>query len=840
MSPEVDFSQTEPDDRPAYPAKSRDSQGYRGPSGRRYADLVCDPQSQEALEFPQLLQAVAQNASSSMGKARVAALQPCAHRPTVLRRLRRLSQLRELISQAGEPGLAGLADIRPFLNRLAVEGAFLLPEELEELAQFIYLVNRAAGFLDQAPEEAEELFRLRNRITPLPQLARRVKSVVGPGQSVSSKASPALASIRKELAGQRERLRTQLSGLFSEPGMGSVFSDQVVTQRADRYVLPVKADAKGRMKGIIHDTSGSGATCFVEPLEAIEGNNKLALLRRQEMEEEARVLREVARELAANMQPLTEDLEAVGKLDALLAQARFCERLDACEPQLTTGYTLDLAQARHPLLAWRAVQGKGPAVPITVSMDPATSVLVISGANAGGKTATLKTVGLLCLMSMCGLHVPAMSGSRLPLYPMVLAEIGDEQDLNQELSTFTAHAGRLAWMLEQAGEGSLLLIDELGNGTDPGEGAALGVSLMEEFIRRQSRVLLTTHFHRIKAFAALNNGVENVSVAFDSKSRRPTYQLHYGAPGFSDALEVSRDLGFPARIIDRAQELVSGDERETVALLRQARDDRQAAARELGEAQKARLAGEESKRQAKEFMKRAQKERAGAQAEGKRRVRQVAKQLEERLNLLYENTKEARQQPQAPKQGKVKQDLYAARREALKQVDNALELEGKSASASDLRGQRLKAGMTVRVNNLNQEGVLLEDPAPGAETVPVSVGVKGVRVLTPLEELEPLSAQPQKAQPAKARVSVQASAGDGLDLKLIGLTVDDAIPLVDKALDQALLAGRPTLRVVHGVGTGRLRNGVRQYLKSHPAVTGLSNEEVKRGGMGVTVARLRL
>ena len=420
--------------------------------------------------------------------------------------------------------------------------------------------------------------------------------------------------------------------MFNEPGMDSVFSDQVVTQRADRYVLPVKADAKGRMKGIIHDTSGSGATCFVEPLEAIEGNNKLALLRRQETEEEARVLREVARELAANLQPLHEDLEAMAKLDALIAQAKFCDRLDATVPQLTTGYTLDLAQARHPLLAWRAVLGKGRAVPITVSMDPAASILVISGANAGGKTATLKTLGLLCLMTMCGMHIPCMSGSRLPLYPMVLAEIGDEQDLNQELSTFTAHAGRLAWMLDQAGEGSLLLIDELGNGTDPGEGAALGISLMEEFIRRDSRVLLTTHFHRIKAFAALTEGVENVSVSFDTQSRQPTYQLHYGAPGFSDALEVSRDLGFPARIINRAQELVSGDERETVALLRQARDDRQAAAQELGEATKARLAGEESKRQAKELMQRAKKERAGAQAEGKRRVRQVAKQLEEKLN----------------------------------------------------------------------------------------------------------------------------------------------------------------------------------------------------------------
>ena len=802
--------------------------------------LVCDPKSREALEFPQLLRALAGHAASSLGKERVEALKPSPHRPTVERRLKRLSQLRALISEAGEPGLSGLEDISPYLSRLAVDGAFLAPEELEQVAQFIYLVNRAASFLDQAPDEAQELFRLRNLITPLPELARRVSRVIGPGQSVSSKASPALGSIRRELANQRERLRSQLAGFFNEPGMGAVFSDQVVTQRADRYVLPVRADSKGRMQGIIHDTSGSGATCFVEPLEAIEGNNKLALLRRQETEEEVRILREVARELAGQMQALKENLEAMGKLDALCAQAKFCESLDAVEPQLTTGYTLNLARARHPLLAFRALRGKGRVVPITVNMDPATSILVISGANAGGKTATLKTVGLFCLMAMCGLHVPCMSGSRLPLYSRVLAEIGDEQDLDQALSTFTAHAGRLAWMLGQAGTGSLLLIDELGNGTDPGEGAALGVALMEEFVRRDTRVLLTTHFHRIKAFAAMADGVENVSVAFDTASRQPTYQLHYGAPGFSDALEVSRDLGFPGRIIDRAQELVSGDERETLALLHQARDDRQAAARELGEAKKARLDGDDYQRQAKDFLKRAQKERASAQAEGKRRVRQVAKQMEERLEGLYEKTKQAKEQEKAPKEGRVKQDLYAARRDAFHQVDLALEIKGAPAQMAGPGEVRLRAGMKVRVNNLNQDGVLMEDPAPGADTVPVSVGVKGVRVLTRLEELEPIESKPQKAQPVQAKVSVQASAGDGLDLKLIGLTVDDAIPLVDKALDQALLAGRATLRVVHGVGTGRLRNGVRSYLKSHPAVNGLANEEAKRGGMGVTVAQLRV
>ena len=815
---------------PAAPAPS--------PSGQRPACV--DQQTLLVLELPQLLERVASRASSPLGAALVRRLRPCAEVPTVLRRLGRLSQLRALISENGAPVLEGLQDLSPMFSRLAVDGAYLVPEELEVVCDFLGAVGSAATFLEPSAERFDELYRLYNRLTPLPELARRVRQVVGPGHSVASNASPQLARLRRDLHHTRDRLRSQLSALVGRDDMSSVFSDQIVTQRAERFVVPVKTDAKGRLAGIVHDYSGSGATAFVEPLEAVEGNNQLALLRRQEREEEERILREVARDLGGNLQALREDLQALAQLDCLLAQASFCQRLDCAEPQINSQGRIELLKARHPLLAWRAGQGRGRAAPIDVSLGGELRVLVVSGANAGGKTATLKTVGLLTLMAMCGLHVPARAGSRLAVFDQVMAELGDEQDLDQDKSTFTAHAGRLAQMVAGAAQGSLVLIDELGGGTDPSEGADLGIAVLEWLKDHGATVLCTTHFQRLKAYAALTEGVENVSVAFDGATGRPTYQLHYGLPGFSDALTVSRGLGFPPELIASAEAQLDQSEGQAVALMRQVHEAGQQAEAAHAAAQTDRLAAAGERQEARRLLKQAQQERAGALSEGKRRVREVAKRLEERLEALFQEAQTAKDAGEPPKPGRLKQDIYQARREALDQVDQSAGIQPPPEPApranADVRA--LKAGQAVELTSLGQRGVLLEDPRPGAESVAVSVGVAGVRVLVPLREMAPLPAG-QKPEPPRREVVVLAHAGDGLDLNVVGLTVEDALPLVDKALDQAILAGKPSLAVVHGVGTGRLRAAVREYLDHHPYVVSTHRPEGRRGGNGVTVAELR-
>ncbi len=801
-----------------------------------------DAHTLAVLELPQLLERLASLAASPLGAALARGLKPVSDLPTVLRRQRRLSQIRALIAENGAPVLEGLADLRHLFSRLSVRGAYLVPEELEEVCDFLGAVGRATAFLGPSQERFDEVFRLYNRLTPLPDLAQRVRQVLGPGHSVASSASPELGRLRRDLAKTRDRLRTQLSALVGREDLSAVFSDQIVTQRSERYVVPVKTDAKGRLAGIIHDTSGSGATCFVEPLEAVEGNNQLALLRRQEREEEERVLLEVAGLLAANLQALAEDLDALAQLDCLLAQASFCERLDCSEPSLNSRGEIEIMRARHPLLAWRAAQGRGRALPIEVRLGGEIKVLVVSGANAGGKTATLKTVGLITLMAMCGLHAPCQPGSRLAVFGRVMAEVGDEQDLDQDKSTFTAHAGRLAWMVAQAGRDTLALIDEVGNGTDPGEGAALGIAVLDWLKDRGTSVLCTTHFHRLKAYAALSEGVENVSVAFDQATGRPTYQLHYGLPGFSDALTVSRGLGFPPELVARAEAQIDQAEGQTLALMRQVEAARQEAEAERAQARADLLAAAGERDEARRFLKQAQRERAGALSEGKRRVREVAKRLESRLDELYRGVQAGQEAGQPPKPGQVRQELFQARREALNEVERVAaspEAPAAPATGQAFDPRRLKAGDAVHLISLGQRGVLLEDPRPGVESVAVSVGVAGVRVLVPLREMEPLAAG-AKAEPQPQReVSVRASAGDGLDLVVVGMRVEDALPLVDKALDQAILGGKSSLAVVHGVGTGRLRAAVREYLDHHPYVVATRRPEGRRGGAGVTVAELR-
>ncbi len=770
------------------------------------------------------------------GAERCRALRPCPRPGVAQRRLRRLSQLRALLEEHAAPGLAGMEEAEPLFGRLQVEGVFFLPPELALAAEFLAAAARAARFLDQAGPEMDELHRLRNLITPLPEVERRLRQVVGPGGSVASAASPQLARARRQVAKARESLRGRLGEMLQRGDLAGAFSDQVVTQRAERFVLPVRTDMKGRVAGIIHATSGSGATCFVEPLEAVEDNNRLALAIGAEREEEQRVLLEVTRLLARNRQVLHEDFDALAQLDCLLAQAAFAQRTDSLEPVLVSDGMVDLLGARHPLLAWRQARGEGAAVPIDLTLGGEQRALVISGANAGGKTAAIKTAGLVTLMAMCGMHVPCRSGSRVALFDSVWAEAGDDQDLGRDLSTFTAHAGRLAAMARGAGKGSLVLIDELGAGTDPAEGSALGMAVIEWLLARGALIVCTTHMTRLKAFAGETEGAANASVAFDQRTGRPTYQLAYGRPGFSDALAVSRGLGFPPELLAAAEARLDPSEREAAELLRRTQRDAEQARAQRDAARAEHLRASEDRRQARELLKKARSERRQALGEGKRRVREVARRMQERLDELLERVREQKQAGEKLVAGRVEQEMFALRRQALAEVDETLTPpEEKRAAAGELAG--LKAGDPVRLVTLGQDGALLEDPGPDGQPVPVSVGVGGVRVLVAPEDMEPL---PKGARPrtAQAKVSVRADAGDGLDLNVVGKTVDEALPLLDKYLDQAVLAGRASIKVVHGVGTGRLRNAVRDYLRHHPQVTS-AGPQPGPGGSAVTVAELR-
>ncbi|MDR1396549.1 MAG: Smr/MutS family protein [Desulfarculales bacterium] len=810
---------------------------------------IFDGHSGAALEFPVLLDKIASLARSRAGAAMSAALRPSCHPPTVERRLKRLSFLTAMLEKTPAPDLSGIDESAPLLDRLKVESAYLLPGELLQMADFLNSAESASRFLSAAGEEApdphpesgqREVERLAGRLIPLPQMAKELRRTVGAGNSINSSASPLLARIREDIARSRQQLRQKLGALLQRGDLAGAFSDQIITQRADRFVVPVKTDAKSRVAGIIHDASSSGATCFVEPLEAVESNNQLALLLRREQEEEERILREIASRLRREITLLTDDRLCLIKLDCLLAQAAFCLRLECSSPCLEAKGEIDLIQARHPLLAWRyAAQAGRPAMPIAIKVKPDKRILVLSGANAGGKTAALKTLGLLTLMAMCGMRIPCAEGSRVIIFRRILAEIGDEQSLDLALSTFTAHAGRLAWMIKQADENSLLLIDEIGGGTDPAEGAALALAVLKWLERAGAYVLCTTHYHRLKAYAAMDGQAENVSVSFHPQGNAPDYRLRYGLAGLSGALEVSAGLGFPSELIAMARRETDGSEIRAQALLHQAHAAKDKAGEELRQAASLSLAAAKEREEAAALLKSARQRQAGALAEGKRKVRELIRRFEQRLEKTLTRIETAREEGENIPLGRARQDLYQARREYQKELEETLAPAPEEPRLKTEGGWQ--SGQRVRLAHLNQEGILLETPRPDQELLPVAVGVKGVRVMARREQLEHLERggdkeSPAPSAPAQLPVSVQAQAGEGRALNLVGLRVDDALEKLDKALDEAILAGRGQVEIIHGQGTGQLKKAVREYLLLHPFVAGY---QAPTRWAGATIAQLK-
>jgi len=797
-----------------------------------------DEHTLKVLELPQLLVQIASLASSSVGADFTRHLSPSVNLVDGKRRQRRLTQLRVLIAERGRPDLSGLIDLRQLFFRLNMDGSYLLLEEIIFVINFLDATTRAVKFLDGNEGRFDELFYLKSSLTHLPDVAFYLKQIVGTENFVASSASIELSRLRREQNITRENLRKRLNNLLNRDDLTEVFSDRIITQRVNRFVVPIRADAKKKLTGIIHDTSSSGFTYFIEPLEVISSNNKLALLCKQEREEEERILAKASRMLAVHQQKLQENLKVLIKLDSLLAQAEFCERLQCVEAVLNSVGQIEFLAARHPLLAWRSVQGCGEVVPINICLGGGQQVLVISGANAGGKTAILKTVGLITLMVMCGLHASCLQQSRVALFSQILAEIGDDQSFDHNLSTFTAHAGRLSWMVQEAKIDSLVIIDEIGNGTDPGEGAALAIAVLDWLKKNKAKVFCTTHYHRLKAYAARAEGVENVSVAFSPISENPIFQPVYGLAGFSDALIICRSLAFPSALIKDAENQVDQSEAQTLAFMRQVRNMLDETQTVCVAAKVDRIVAIAEREQIQIMLKVVRRKQTGIMLDGKHRVREVALHMEKRLENLFERASYMQHEININnyinkvkrdvvlRPGKIRQEFYAERKKALRKV------EATALSRSQLTDSKiystalnelyiLKAGDLVELINLGgQQGILLENPHPKLEKLSVSVGSGGVRVMVSMNELRPLFKDgfiKQKHKKSSSSFSIQTNMSDSFKLNIIGITINDALSKIDEALEQAFLA-RKTYLKVYGVTTSQLCTAVCNFLDTHSYV----------------------
>ncbi|MGC8944992.1 MAG: endonuclease MutS2 [Anaerolineae bacterium] len=785
----------------------------------------------QTLELPKILERLAAHASFSVGAEKARALAPSTVPTEIRERLATTTEARRFLALYPLTDLGSARDVRPMVEAARRE-AVLAPADLLDIAQTLQAARRLRQTLTRQEAQFPRLAAIAARLEPCPELVEAIERVLDERGEVRDDASPALARIRSDLRAAHHRLITRLQRIISSPETAPFLQEPIITMREGRYVIPLKTDFKGRIRGIVHDRSASGATLFIEPLSVVELGNTWRELQAAEEQEIQRILADLSARVAARGAEVLETVDALADLDLAFAKARYADELDAVEPTMADGKPdrdptrLRLLRARHPLLDPATV------VPIDVILDGETHVLVITGPNTGGKTVTLKTVGLLALMAQSGLHIPADETSMLPVFTAVYADIGDEQSIEQSLSTFSAHLTNILSFIHQADEHSLVLLDELGAGTDPAEGAALARALLETFRQRGAVTLVATHYPELKAYAQLTPGVCNACVEFDPETLRPTYRLTIGIPGRSNALAIARRLGLDEEIVRRAEALLSPQERQTEHLLADLHRLRLEAARARDEAYAARAEAQRLAEELRRRLARIDEERAVILEEARREAQEELERLREEARAMRQQWRRmplassgAPDSSGAPGLPPAAAEVEAALDRLAAEVAEAL-----PAPAPLFPTGPLRPGDTVWVKSLRALGQLRALTDDEAE---VQVGPLRARV--PVRELERRAPPERPVEPSGVRY-MPPSVPLRLDLR--GQTVEEALESLDRYLDAAALAGLPWAHIVHGKGTGALRQAVRDFLRHHPLVRSYRSGEEGEGGDGVTVVVL--
>jgi DNA mismatch repair protein MutS2 len=779
------------------------------------------------LEFEPIRARLLALAGSVPGRARVRSLAPGTDPAAVRASLRRTTEALALLAQLGRQPYHDLPDLSEILVALGVEGMHLEPGALLDVASFVEGIVESARSVSRA-EGAPQLSRRASEVKDLTELAVAIRRAILPGGEVADDASPKLRETRRQLARLRLQLQSVLESLLRGKDADRVLQDKLVTTRNERYVLLVKAEHRSALPGIVHGASGSGQSVFVEPMPAVELNNDIVALGEEERAEVVRILRALTARVAERALELGEAQVVLGELDELQAKALLARDLDAVEPEIVEELLLDLPSARHPLLH--------EPVPVSLRVDPAAPVLVISGPNTGGKTVALKTAGLLSLMAQCGLHVPAAPGCRLPAFRRIYADIGDEQSIAANLSTFSAHLAAIVEMTRDLAFPTLVLLDEVGAGTDPTEGGALGVAVVEHFRARGALTIATTHHGLMKSYAQSTPGVACASFGYDPATYAPTYRLTLGQPGRSLALEMAERLGLPSALVQDARSRVDAKQAQAEALLKeleerrgelQVEEGRLAAERQDLEAGLAALRAAEREIAAR---KRAEVEAFALQL--RRRLEEAARKAKEAVDAAVERLAIGRGAGTAAAtraRAEAAGALRLVQKEAL--ADPELGIEHEAPAPAEVA-----VGARVKVTSL---GVVGEVTAVQGDDLELAVGGKRLRV--PRGEVVPLAAGRPRSSTTGVSLSrpPRPSSSVPAEVNLVGLTVDEALPRVDKLLDDAALSERREIRVIHGFGAGRLRKAVAGLLEGHPHVASFHPGGAREGGGGVTIVELK-
>lgn len=766
------------------------------------------------LDYPKIISELADLAATTIGKEITLAIKPYTQFMRVKHELRETSEAYAMLNLAKEPSFGGVRDIRQAIA-LAEKGATLEGIDLLAIADTLRATLKMTQYLDGCGYPWLE--QLGFRLSPLPFLYRAIEETFDDQGEVIDTASAELEKIRKELRIATNRLEEKMNSMIRSAEFRKYLQDPIITRRGERMVIPVKQEFRGMVPGIIHDQSASGATLFIEPAAVVELNNNIRILKEQEFEEVQRILKELSWQVGDNKDKLMLNIETLGRLDFAFAKARYALKLKATEPEITEGGYFQVDKARHPLI-------KGNVVPIDFTLGRDFHTIVVTGPNTGGKTVTLKTIGLMVLMAQSGLYIPAREGSKLAFRTAVYADIGDEQSIEQSLSTFSSHLTNIIAILNKADASSLALFDELGAGTDPQEGAALAMAILTELHNRGVYTVATTHYSDLKSFAYLTEGVENASVEFDPETLSPTYRLLIGIPGRSNALNIASRLGLDKKIIDYARSKVSTETIEAGALIERLEENRRISEEYREEAQRL-------KEEAVKLKSQYEKAKKDLENERQELVKKNANQV---LAEIEKNKKELEQLIAEIRESKSLDDAKELRRlveeEEKKRKDQVFEAEKKRRSLKPQ--EELIEGQQVLLRQSNLPAVILQ--IEGNKAL-VQAGIMKINV--PLVDLEPMEREVEK-KPSISRYNLGKTT-IGIELNVIGKTVDEAIDDIDRYLDSAILAGLASVRIIHGKGTGALRKGIQEFLRSHPSVKGFRDGGQGEGGIGATVVDLQ-
>ncbi|MBI3158656.1 MAG: endonuclease MutS2 [Chloroflexi bacterium] len=790
-----------------------------------------DAKTLHTLEFDKVRERLAALCSFGVSKDKARALQPGADLHAARAALDATAEARALLELEPQAGIGGARDIAALLEG-ARRGQVLTALELLDVRSTLYSARGLMHTFKRKEAEYPRLCELALGLYEPPGLMEAINRAISERGEVLDGASDKLARLRADLRVTHDRLLARMQALLINARIAPHLQEAYITQRDGRYVLPLKAESKGKVKSVVHDVSSSGATIFAEPLQVVDLNNEWRELQLAERDEELRVLAELSARVGEQADALAGTLAAIAELDVQFAKAKYAAALNAVRPALEPlrpptegghpGLTLRLSAARHPLLEPETV------VPIDVILDERTFCLIITGPNTGGKTVTLKTIGLLALMAQSGLHIPAEEGSAISLFKHIYADIGDEQSIEQSLSTFSGHITNIIKILKKADPQALVILDELGAGTDPQEGAALARAILENLAGRGIATLVATHYPELKAYAHATPGVVNASVEFDLKSLRPTYRLTIGLPGRSNALAIATRLGLPKEIVAAAKRGIDPAELRADDLLDEIHRQRELAHNHRRAAEQARKEAETLRAELNERLEALEDERLSVLDEARQAAAAEAERLNEEVAAIRRDLARARQPLEALEQA------ARAAAEVEEQVETPI-VRQRVAEAAPARGP-IRLGDRVKLRTLGREGVvnaLSEDEAE------IMVGNLRIRVeLYDLELADGQDKKPDAERTADVLPRVQAES-PGVELSLRGQSVDEALETLDRYLDSAWLAGLPYVRIVHGKGTGKLREAVRRELKGHPHVERQESGGPAEGGDGVTVAHLR-